>query len=167
MFTFFGWDVILVGYFPQKSLSRNPKIGSLFSPLLDHTFSYLWPVGHLPYIGWVQVDGAWTLCACFASIWVHCFSGTHAFAIAYKFVWLCCTLWCLFNSCGVNEFLGLHSLHLISSLGWALLGYGLSLLKFNPCLFSSFIHGLAGALAIPLHCSCYNIIYLCLPCYYL
>ena len=30
--------------------------------------------------------------------------------------------------CGVDESLGLHSLHLVSSLGWVLLGYGLVLL---------------------------------------
>ena len=33
----------------------------------------------------------------------------------------------LFNSCGVDESLGLHSLHLILSLGWTLLGCGLPL----------------------------------------
>ena len=49
---------------PQKSLSKNPKIGSPISPLPGHTFSYFWPMAHLPYIGWVQVGGAWALCAC-------------------------------------------------------------------------------------------------------
>ena len=50
------------------------------------------------------------MCAYFTSIWVHCFSGVHVFVIAYRFVWLCCMLWYLFNSYGMNEFLDLHSL---------------------------------------------------------
>ena len=33
-----------------------------------------------------------------------------------------------FTLCGVNESLGFHSLHLVSSLGWVLLGNGLFLL---------------------------------------
>ena len=108
--------------------SRFKRAWARTPPPPDHTFSYLWPVAHLPCIGWVQVSGAWALCVCSTSIWVLCFFGIHAFAIAYRFVWLYCTLWCLFNSCGVDEFIGLYSLHLISSLGWALLGCGLSLL---------------------------------------
>ena len=42
-------------------------------------------------------------CAYFTSIWVHYFSAIHAFAIAYKFFWLCYTFWCLFKSCGMDE----------------------------------------------------------------
>ena len=38
-----------------------------------------------------------------------------------------CSVACL-TCCGVDESLGLHSLHLVSSLGWVLLGYGLVLL---------------------------------------
>ena len=38
-----------------------------------------------------------------------------------------CSIACL-TLCGVDESLGLHSLRLVSSLGWALLGCGLFLL---------------------------------------
>ena len=38
-----------------------------------------------------------------------------------------CSATCL-TLCGMDESLGLHSLHLVSSLGWVLLGYGPSLL---------------------------------------
>ena len=43
MFVYFGWYIIPAGHFPQKSLSGNPKIGSLLlltvrpHPLLPRT----------------------------------------------------------------------------------------------------------------------------------
>ena len=58
----------------------------------------------------------------------------------------------------IHGHLGLRSLHPFPSSNWSLLGYGLSLLYlahvFLPC-----IYGLVGALAIPLHCFCYDITY--------
>ena len=67
----------------------------------------------------------------------------------------------------INEFLGLHSLHLISYLGWKLLRCGRSLLNSaHVPFFLPFVCGLACALATPLHCSCYDIIHLFLPCYF-
>ena len=141
-------------------LEREPKNRFSFLPTARPHLSYLWPVAHFPCIGWIQVNGVWALCACPTSIWVHCFSGFHAFAIAFR-------IWYLFNSCGINEFLGLHSLHLISSSGWILLECGLSLLNSaHVPFFLPFVHGLARALAKPLHCSCYDIIHLFLPCYF-
>ena len=47
--------------FPQKSLSRNPRIGFLLSPPLDHA---LLPLTHdlaTSCIGWVQASDVWTL----------------------------------------------------------------------------------------------------------
>ena len=50
-------------------------------------------------------------------------SAVHMFAIACGFVATRSATYFL-TLCGVDESLGLHSLHLASSLGWALLGYG-------------------------------------------
>ena len=143
---------------PKKNLSRNPKIGSPFSPPSDHTLSCLWLVAHLSCIGWVQVVSAWALCACPTSICVHWFFGVHAFAIAYRFAWLCCMLWCLFNSW--------HWWVLRSSFFASHFFFGLSIAwvwAFSsliwPSLLSSLICVLVGAPATPLHCSCYDIIY--------
>ena len=41
IFPSFGWYVIPAGHIPQRSLSRNPRIGSPFSPLPNHILSYL------------------------------------------------------------------------------------------------------------------------------
>ena len=43
--------------------------------------------------------------------------------------------------CSMDKSLGLHSLHLISSLGWVLLGYGPSLLQFSPCFLLPLVCG--------------------------
>ena len=53
---------------PQISLSKNPKIGSPFSPQPDHTVSYPWLVAFLHCIGWAHVGDAWALCACSTSV---------------------------------------------------------------------------------------------------
>ena len=42
-----------------------------------------------------------------------------------------CSVTCL-TFCGVGESLGLHSLHLVSSLGWVLLGCGPLFLSIRP-----------------------------------
>ena len=46
---------------PQKNMSRNPRIGFPFSPPLDHTLFYFWPMTHHSCIGWIQVSSAWAL----------------------------------------------------------------------------------------------------------
>ena len=58
----------------------------------------------------------------------------------------------------IHESLGFRSLHPIPSLDWALLGYGLSSL-YLAYVFLPYVCGLAGASAMPLHCSFYNITY--------
>ena len=57
----FGWCVIPVGHFPQKSLGRNLKIGLPLSPPPNHA---LLPLTHdliASYIGWVQASEVWAL----------------------------------------------------------------------------------------------------------
>ena len=44
---------------PQKSLSKNPKIGFPLSPLPDHAISYLWPMAHY-FLYWLST-GWWYL----------------------------------------------------------------------------------------------------------
>ena len=57
----FGWYVILVGHFPQKSPNKNLKIGFPLSPPPNHT---LLPLTHdltVSCIGWVQAGEVWAL----------------------------------------------------------------------------------------------------------
>ena len=58
----FGWCVISVGHFPQKSPGNNLKIGLPFSPPPNHA---LLPLTHnltVPCIGQVQFGEVWALC---------------------------------------------------------------------------------------------------------
>ena len=48
--------------------------------------------------------------------------------------------------------LGLHSLHLVSSLGWVLLGHRPFLLQFDPCFLLLLVCGLTNTSAMPLYC---------------
>ena len=103
----FGWYVIPARHFPQKSLSGNPRISSLFSPPSDHTLTYLWPMTHHSCIGWVQIGGAWP-CTCSTSVYVQSLSAAHAFAMVWRLICVfCCSS---LTSCGVNCFLIFHSL---------------------------------------------------------
>ena len=69
--------VVLTRHFPQKSLSRNPKIGFPLSPLLDHA---LLPLTHdltTSRIGWLQVGNVGALrmlyfCVCPKSVCCSC-----------------------------------------------------------------------------------------------
>ena len=59
--TSLGWYVIPAGHFPQKSLSRNPRICFPLSSLPDHA---LLPLTHdltTSCIGGIQVDDVWAL----------------------------------------------------------------------------------------------------------
>ena len=55
----YGWNVIPIEHFPQRSLSRNPRIDPSFSPPPNHILWIPWPVAHLLCIGWVQVVVHW------------------------------------------------------------------------------------------------------------
>ena len=126
IFPSFGWYVIPVKHFPQKSLSGNPKIGFPFSPSLDYTFSYLWPMAH-HFLYWLGT-GWWCLsfvhaplpCVSIACLLFMCLPwleglSVHSTACSWPFmVWM-------FS-------LSLRSLRLTSFLSWALLDCGLFLL---------------------------------------
>ena len=58
----FGWYVISAGHFPQKSPSKNLKIGFPLSLPQNHA---LLPLTHdltVSCIGWVQAGEIWALC---------------------------------------------------------------------------------------------------------
>ena len=57
----FGWCVIPVGHFPQKSLGRNLKIGLPLSPPPNHALLPLTYDLTASYIGWVQAGEVWAL----------------------------------------------------------------------------------------------------------
>ena len=57
----FGWCVIPAGHFPQKSPSRNLKIGFPLSPSPNHALLSLTHNLTASCIGWVQVGEVWTL----------------------------------------------------------------------------------------------------------
>ena len=59
---FFGWSVIPAGKIPQKSLSKNRKIGFPFSPPPNHALLPLTYDLTMSHIGWVQAGGVWALC---------------------------------------------------------------------------------------------------------
>ena len=82
----------------------------------------------------------------------------HAFAISCRFVWSCCAFCCLVLTLyGVNKSLGLHSLHLISYLGWVIAwAWALSSL-ISPCLLLLLVFGSIGIPATPLHFFCRGI----------
>ena len=108
---------------PPKSLSGNPRIGSPLSPLPDHTLSYLWPVTHHSYIGWIHVGGAWALCM------LH-------FRVCRKFV--CCS--CVYHGLEARLCVLLLILELLwrESISWSFILYGLLHLRVGPCLIMGF-----------------------------
>ena len=71
---------------------------------------------------------------------------------------LCCTFYYSFlTTCGMDESLGLHSLHLISFFGLGLtwIGYGPFFLQFDPYLSLLLVYGLTSVPTTPFHCSCH------------
>ena len=57
----FGWYVIPTGHFPQKSPSKNLKIGFPFSPPPNHALLRLIHDLTASCIGWVQAGEVWAL----------------------------------------------------------------------------------------------------------
>ena len=57
----FGWCVISVGHFPQKSPGKNLKIGFPLPPPPNHTRLHLTHDLTASCIGWVQAGEAWAL----------------------------------------------------------------------------------------------------------
>ena len=104
-----------------KSQNRLPP--SPYRQTISSFTSDPWPTAPiLAGYKWV-VPGPY---ACSTLIWIPSLSAVHAFAIACGFFWFCCVFCCLFLTlCGVDESFGLHSLYIVSSLGWVLLGHRL------------------------------------------
>ena len=68
-----------------------------------------------------------------------------------------CSATCLIF-CGVGESLGLYSLHLFLLWAGYCFGVGLFFFQFVPYLFSPLVRGLTSTPAMPLHCSCHDIV---------
>ena len=73
----FGWCVISVGHFPQKSPGRNLKIGFPLSPPPNHTRLHLTHDLTASCIGWVQAGEAQALRVPFFHMSKICLSLTH------------------------------------------------------------------------------------------
>ena len=112
--TSFGWHVVLVGHFPQKSLSKDPRIG--FFPFPHHQTmpSDLWPT--TSYIGWVQAGGAWVS---------HVLHLLHLLLmhLSWSRNWFCTFYRALLVFYGVGCFLICNSLWLTSFGDWASLDH--------------------------------------------
>ena len=111
-------------------------------------------------IGWVQVCGAFTLCACstlfeFVSFWP-----SHHFCYLC-FVWFCCMFWLVFISCGVKD---MWAFGLMFPVFYPFFGLGVAWAKaliflLSPCfsflcLWASWLlilpyHFIVSAVAIP------------------
>ena len=118
--------------FPPKELGQEPQNRLSLSPYHQTTPSLtfnLWPTASV-LAGYKLVVPE--SCACSTPIWVQCLSGVHAFAIANGFVWHCCMFCCFFNLLWREWVIGFSSSHIVSSLGWVLLGCRPLLLSIRP-----------------------------------
>ena len=123
-YTSFGWDAILTGHFSQISLSRNPKIDSLFLPTARPCPLNTWTRGP-PSMYWLGTS-RWCLgpLCMLHFIWI-CFILAFTpfllppclFESTVRFGW--CLSLVVWRMCGL---LGSCSLSFIPSLDWALLG---------------------------------------------
>ena len=95
-------------------------------------------MAHHAYSGWVQVGGAWALCVLHfhVSPWPICCSCV-CLGLWIDLILLRILLLKFLTLCGMEVSLGLHSLHLISSLGWAglCLSMGSSFFNLAPAFF--------------------------------
>ena len=111
---------------PLKELKRESQNRLPPSPhcqIIPSLTSYPWPTAPvLARYKWVVFEPY----ACSTPMWIYGLSVVYAFAIACGFVWSCYAFCCLFLTlCGVDESLGLHSLHLVSPLAGFCFGMGL------------------------------------------
>ena len=113
--TSFGWHVIPAGHFPQKSLSKNPRIG--FSPLPTVRPCPFDPWPTTSYIGWVQAGGAWIsrVLDLLYLLLMH---------LPWSGDWSCTLCRALLASYDVGCFSICHSLWLASFGDWASLDHG-------------------------------------------
>ena len=146
----FGRYIISIGHFPQKSLSRNPRIGFSLSLPLDHPLLLLThDPAPLVLAGYRPVKSG--PCACSTSVCVQNLPAT--FVVVQR---LLCTFCCpSLTSYGMSYFLIPHSLWPISFRGRALLDYGLFFLQPTLLLLSVV---LLSFLAVPFCHSCCDVI---------
>ena len=124
------------GYFPQKSLSGNPRISF---PLLPTARPYLLlPLNHSPPPLYWLGTSEW----CLSLVRAPLSCESMACLLFMRLSWpggllgLCYTFCCSFLTfCGMNEFLGLHSLHLISFFGLGLVWVWVLLPSIRPLSF--------------------------------
>ena len=101
--TSFGWDAIPARHFSQRSLSKNPKIDSLFLPTTrPHPLIPL--TRGPPPMYWLGAS-RWCLGPlCMLYFRLNPFlSSLHIIFATFVFVWFCCTFWWVFNSCGMKD----------------------------------------------------------------
>ena len=134
--TSFRWDTIPIGHLSQRSLSRNPRIDPIFSPLPNYTLWIPWPVAYLPRIGWVQVGGAPALCACSTPSEFFFFLAFTPFLLPFHlFDSAVYTSWCL--SLWHEGCVGFwaHIFYLSSFLGLGIAWAKAFIVQLSPCFF--------------------------------
>ena len=144
--TSFRWYVIPTGYFPQKSLSRNPRIGFPLSPSSDYA---LLPLTHdppLPVLARYRLVVSRPY-ACSTSVYVQNLLAVHAFAVVRMLV---CTF-CLpsLTSYVLSCFIISHPFMACSLWGWALFDCGLFFIQPVLLLFFAVLHFLPYHSTIP------------------
>ena len=130
--TSFGRYIISIGHFPQKSLSRNPRIGfSLFLPL-DHPLLLLTHDPPPPVLAGYRLVKSGP-CACSTSVCVQNLPAT--FVVVQR---LLCTFYRpSLTSYGMSYFLIPHSLWPTPFRGWALFDCGLFFIQPTFLLISA------------------------------
>ena len=133
----FGWHVVPAGHFPQKSLSKDPRIG--FFPFPHHQTMSSDPWSTTSYIGWVQAGGVWVSCVLhlLRLLLMH---------LPWSGNWSCTFCRALLVFYGVGCFLIWHSLWLTSFGDWASLDHRPSF----PRLILCSLHGLVS-IFLPYH----------------
>ena len=146
----FGRYVIPTRHFPQKSLSKNPRIGFPLSPPPDHT---LLPLTHDPpplvLVGYRLVKSGPYACSTSACVQ----NMPTAFAVFWRF--LCTFCRPSLTSYGMSYFLIPHSLWPTPFKSWALLNCGFFFLQ--PTLLLLYVVLLPFPV-VPFYHSCYNVI---------
>ena len=103
--------------FPQKSLSRNPRIGFPLSPSPDHT---LLPLTHDPpppvLVGYRLMK--YGHCACLTFACVQKLPATHALAVVWRLVCISCRLSLTYNGVSYLLIVDAHFCESISKSPW-------------------------------------------------
>ena len=151
--TSFGRYVIPAGHFPQKNLSRNPRIGFPLYPPLDHAHLPLIHDPPLPILAKYRLVVS-RPCACSTFVYIQNLPTAHAFAMVYRLVYTYCHP--SLTSYGLSYFLTSYSLWPTPFGGWALLDCGLFFLQSTLLLFFAI---LLPFLTVPFCYSCCDVIW--------